>query len=133
MFAAISVNWSAIAGTGLIVVGGMASIAYALAWYMNREKTVKPVVPSPEKSVVTVTATDLKQITAKPVKRGADDPPPPGAVAWVEDIVDAMSAAEPQSKLEALLASSSRNMAQAKRIKEVESAESVDEKDAGEE
>ena len=129
MFAAISVNWSAIAGVALIGSGVLGSVGYAIYWYLTRQKPLKPVVPSPEKSVVTVTATDVVKAETKPGKRGADDPPPVGAVAWVEDIVDAMSAAEPKSKLEALLAGASRNMAQDKRIKEVEAA---DTKESGE-
>lgn len=142
MFAAVTVNWIPILGIGLIVVGLIGgAIVGGLVWYSKRSSSpVKEPVKIPAKPVVSVTTLDGIFPEKIPAKRGADDPAPPGAIEWVQDIVDAMSAAGAPSKLEALLAGSSRNMAQLKRIKEVEAAEASTEvdvkvavKDAGDE
>jgi len=52
--------------------------------------------------------------------RGADDPAPPGAIEWVEDICIAMGSAPSTSILNSLRAGQSRDQARAARIVELQ-------------
>jgi len=54
------------------------------------------------------------------VKRLADEPPPVGAVEWVQDICGAMSGAEAESVVVCLRAGATRDQAKSARIAELE-------------
>ena len=58
--------------------------------------------------------------TAGAKVRGADDPAPPGAVEWVEDICGAMGSAPAGTMLSSLKAGQSRDQARATRIAELQ-------------
>lgn len=99
----VDVNWEPIVGSALLAIGAVWSlIAGGLAW-IRRSK-----------------APAATTVTADPLARSADSGPPPDAVAWVVDIVDAMGMAPESSKLAAILAGLTRDQARAKRIQELE-------------
>jgi len=95
----ISIDWPQVIGAILISLSGLGGLAWGgkVAW--TKFRTAKPLDPS---------------------ERLADEPAPPGAVAWVADICDAMGNAPDSTKLGALLAGSTRDHARALRITELE-------------
>ena len=104
----IEINWQPVLG-GLLIVGGAVWAAFQ-AW---RSRPAKPVQT---KIVVEPDGT----ISPVPPQRSADEPSPPGAVEWVQDIVKAMGSADPAFKLVQLESGSSRDTAKAARINELE-------------
>ena len=107
----ISVNWQWLAGIGLIGVSLIALLIWAgpalMLWAADRlwspaNRSQEPAKPD------------------QPAERGADEPPPPGAVAWVNDIATAMSAAASEDVLAALEMGATRDKARELRIASLE-------------
>ena len=96
----IQIDWQQIIAYLLIGASGLGGIAYGGKAAWTRFRTAKP------------KAAD---------ERSADDPAPPGAIEWVEDICEAMGDASAESKLYALTVGSTRDNARAFRITELES------------
>ena len=96
----VQVNWQAVFGILLIVSGGGWS---AYQWWAGK-RTANP----PEATVT----------------RSADEPPPPGAIEWVNDIYAAMGEASAESILTCLAGGATRDEARSARIKELEGDES---------
>lgn len=92
----VEINWQAVFGVLLIVAGGGWS---GWQWWSGK-RTAKP----PEATVT----------------RSADEPPPPGAVEWVNDIHAAMGDASAESILGCLVGGYTRDEARSERIKELE-------------
>ena len=107
----ISVNWQWVAGIGLIGVSLIALLIWAgpalLMW--AADKLWSPANRS-----------DAPAEPEQPAERGADEPPPPGAVAWVNDIANAMSAAASEDVLAALEMGATRDKARELRIASLE-------------
>jgi hypothetical protein len=107
----ISVNWQWVAGIGLIGVSLIALLIWAgpalMMWAADRlwspaNRSQEPAEPDQQ------------------AERGADEPPPPGAVAWVADITQAMGAAASEDVLAALEAGATRDKARELRIASLE-------------
>ena len=62
----------------------------------------------------------VPRFSSEPGVRGADEPPPPGAVDWATDIAESMSKADDTSKLKAIMEGCTRDEARAMRISEQE-------------
>ena len=114
----VSIDWPVVMGVLLTLLGGLGTAGGGAWWWFKRAKT--PVSPKP--ATVPVVTRFTNTVDTEPVSdvRGADDPAPPGAVAWVQDIVAAMGAAKADSILPALVAGESRDIARARRIGELE-------------
>ncbi len=95
----IEADWQEIIGAIVLLIGGIGSAAASGKWFMSARKTA--------------------MMSASAV-RIADTGPPEGAVAWVADLVSAMSDAPPESKLQQILIGANRDQAQAARIAELE-------------
>lgn len=98
----VSLNWQPIVG-GLLLIAG--AVFAAVQWWRSRPvhqqaaQTGKP---------------------AQSQKRSADEPAPPGAVQWVNDIMLAMGDAKAESVLSALADGATRDQARMLRIAELE-------------
>jgi len=99
----VSINWQPIIG-GILIAGG-AIWAAVQAWRSRPVKAANPGRP--------VEPDD-------PSHRSADEPPPPGAQDWVNDIAAAMGDASAESKLTALRDGLTRDQARMARIAELE-------------
>jgi hypothetical protein len=92
----VEINWQAVFGLLLIAAGGGWA---GWQWWSGRRGETAP------------------QAT---VTRLADEPPPPGAVEWVQDIQSAMGDASAESILTCLEDGATRDEARSARIKELE-------------
>jgi len=114
MFATVTVDWSIVAGGGLLLAGLLGTLAAfgskAIAW-LNKP----PYAP-----VASSRLAPVNDKASVPVTRGADDAPPVGSVDWVCDIVGAMGLAEPKTILMALMDGTTRDQARMVRIAELE-------------
>jgi hypothetical protein len=108
----ITVNWQWVIGGGLLLIGIVGVLVWitpavllwgADRWFVPDGRTDEPADPDTE-----------------PDKRGADEPPPPGAVAWVADIRRAMGSAESDDVLAALERGTTRDEAREMRIQNLE-------------
>lgn len=97
----ISIDWQQIAAYLLLGGSGLSGLIYAaiVAWRKIRS---------------------LPRKHAEKAGRSADEPAPPGAVAWVLDIDEAMGSASAESKFKALQIGASRDEARSLRISELE-------------
>jgi hypothetical protein len=95
----VSIDWPQVIGAILIAVSGLGGLALSGKTAWTKFRAAKP---------------------AGETQRAADEPAPDGAVDWVSDICDAMGAASPQSKLDAILSGCTRDKARALRITELE-------------
>lgn len=95
----ISIDWQQLIAYLLLGGSTLGGIAYGGKAAWNKFRTAKPATPS---------------------ERSADEPAPPGAIEWVEDICTAMGSAPPETMLKALKVGSSRDNARALRVAELE-------------
>jgi len=95
----VSIDWPQVIGAILIAISGLGGLAWGAKTAWARFRAAQP---------------------AGETQRAADEPAPDGAVEWVSDICEAMGAASPQSKLDAILSGCTRDKARALRITELE-------------
>jgi hypothetical protein len=95
----ISIDWQSVIAYLLLSASGLGGIGYAAHAAWTKFRSLKP---------------------AEPKQRAADEPAPPGAVEWVQDIDAAMGDAPDTSKLAALKAGATRDTARSLRIAELE-------------
>ena len=104
----VELNWQPILGV-LLVAGGAAWAAFQ-TWQSRAMKPVQTkIVAKPDGTISPV-----------PPQRSADEPSPPGAQEWVQDIAAAMGDASAESKLTALRDGLTRDQARTLRIAELE-------------
>lgn len=104
----VSLNWQPIVG-GLLLIAG--AVFAGVQWWRSRPQ-------SPRDWLDSKTQTDGKPSQSQ--KRSADEPAPPGAVQWVNDIMLAMGSAKAESVLSALADGATRDQARMLRIAELE-------------
>jgi hypothetical protein len=97
----VSLNWQPIVGGLLLAVG---AVVAGVQWWRSRPHAAQTAKPAKGESQ----------------KRSADEPAPPGAVQWVNDIIVAMGAAKADSVLAALADGATRDKARMLRIAELE-------------
>ena len=100
----IAINWPFAIGILLIGGGGLALTVIGLRWLVKHGLPKWPRIESKP--------ADPKE----PQPRSADEPPPPGAVEWVKDIVKAMGVAPADDVLGCLTLGYTRDEAQRRRI-----------------
>ena len=98
----VSLNWQPIVG-GLLLIAG--AVFAGVQWWRSR--------PTGQQGAQTSNPSQSQ-------KRSADEPAPPGAVQWVNDIMLAMGAAKAESVLSALADGATRDQARMRRIAELE-------------
>lgn len=122
----VSIDWSTAAGVLLVgggAITGVVAVLLALVknWASIKKRlTFKSVVSIPTASQKTQEAPLEVANDMAIKKRGADEPAPPGAIKWVQDIREAMGSAKAESILASLTAGESRDQARSRRIAELE-------------